>query len=169
MRVGESAYAKLLRLSGNAKDLLLGKRLHLHIIRSGHDPTVLLGNLLVQMYSKCGAMEDALAVFGGMCVRNVFSWTLIMDAYAQQRQFGKAARLFEEMEKSSTTPDAVTFVIMVSACADGAALDEGMRLHSSLIDRGHESEVIIGNALVNLYGGGGTPTLPENVYRGSSA
>eukprot|EP00250_Pteridium_aquilinum_P002816 c13042_g1_i1 orf=3-668(-) len=142
MQVTEAAYAKLLRVSVSAKDLLLGQRLHLHMIASGHDLTVLLCNLLVQMYGKCGSLDDAMAIFSCMCVRNEFSWTLIMEAYVQQGQFQKAAQLFEDMEKSSAIPDMVTFVIMVSACADEAALDEGKRLHSALVERGHDSEVI---------------------------
>lgn len=119
---------------------------------SGHGLTTLLCNLLIQMYGKCGALDDAMAIFDSMCLRNEFSWTLIIEANALQGHFEKAARVFDDMGNTNIVPDKVTFIIMISACADEVALDEGKRLHSGLIEGGHDSEVIVGNTLVNMYG-----------------
>eukprot|EP00249_Psilotum_nudum_P000281 c11205_g1_i1 orf=2-520(-) len=81
--VDMQVYAALLRRCGHAKELSAGKCVHSHIIKSGYDRDRLLGNLLVQMYGNCGRLEDARSVFCRIRQRNVFSWNILLAAYAQ--------------------------------------------------------------------------------------
>ncbi|KAJ7279242.1 hypothetical protein O6H91_Y378200 [Diphasiastrum complanatum] len=48
-------------------------------------------------------------------------------------------------------PDKVVFVVVLKACASLAALEQGKQLYSDIIKRGFQSDVIVGNTLVDMY------------------
>jgi pentatricopeptide repeat protein len=48
-----------------------GRHAHEHIIQSGWDSNVFVGSSLVDMYAKCGNMEDAWTMFTNMPSQNV--------------------------------------------------------------------------------------------------
>ncbi len=62
-----TAYASLQRLEG-------GRLAHEQLIRSGCKSDVFVGTSLVDMYAKCGSIEDAGGVFNKMQSQNVVSW-----------------------------------------------------------------------------------------------
>jgi pentatricopeptide repeat protein len=73
-------------------------------------PDVFVGNSLVEMYAKCGHMEDAWRVFNKMPSRDVITWSTTMilgHVKCEQRQ--KALELFQQMEQEDVHPNCVTF------------------------------------------------------------
>ena len=51
-------------------------------VKHGIDQDALLGNLLLQMYGSCGALEDACWVFNSMQKRDQFSWNFMIRVHA---------------------------------------------------------------------------------------
>ena len=49
----------------------------------GFESDVFVGNGLVDMYAKCGFIEDACQVFDRMCRRNFVSWNAMIFGYMQ--------------------------------------------------------------------------------------
>ncbi|KAI5061250.1 hypothetical protein GOP47_0023755 [Adiantum capillus-veneris] len=56
------------------------------------------------------------------------------------------------MGMADLVPNKITFISILDACANEASLDEGRLLHSCLMEFQYESELVVGNSLVNLYG-----------------
>ncbi|CAK9211129.1 unnamed protein product [Sphagnum troendelagicum] len=52
-----------------------GRCVHQRIIQSGLESNVFLRSALVDMYAKCGRIEDACRVFNKMPFQNVVTWT----------------------------------------------------------------------------------------------
>ncbi|KAH7352768.1 hypothetical protein KP509_19G062800 [Ceratopteris richardii] len=63
--------------------LSMGMAVHHQLIRSNHDADSFLCNLLVQMYGKCGALDEANCVLARIPQRDVFTWTFIISAYSR--------------------------------------------------------------------------------------
>jgi len=59
-----------------------GKCVHQQIIQSCLELDVFVGSSLVDMYAKCGSMEDAWSVFNKMPSQNVVTWTTILGRCA---------------------------------------------------------------------------------------
>ncbi|KAJ7560174.1 hypothetical protein O6H91_04G117100 [Diphasiastrum complanatum] len=146
-----NAYVVLLKQCGRRKALSEGKRVHALIVQSGLDSHMFLGNTLMEMYAKCGSVLDARKVFNTMPEHNVFSWTAIMSAYADHGQGEEAIDLFQQMQQTGIAPDKVAFVVVLKACTRIAALEQGKQLHTDIIKSGFESDLIVGNTLVNMY------------------
>ncbi|KAJ7542125.1 hypothetical protein O6H91_10G090900 [Diphasiastrum complanatum] len=145
------AYLCLLKGCSKRKALAEGKQVHALIAQSVLDSNIFLANTLVHMYSKCGSVLDAHKVFSNMPQRNVYSWTAIISAYADSGQGEEAINLFQQMQRTGLAPDKVVFVVVLKACASLAALEQGKQLHSDIIKRGFQSDVIVGSTLVDMY------------------
>ncbi len=48
-------------------------------------------------------------------------------------------------------PNSVTFVGVLNACASVIALEEGRHVHHQIIQSGSESDVFVGNSLLDMH------------------
>ncbi|KAJ7527173.1 hypothetical protein O6H91_16G040000 [Diphasiastrum complanatum] len=144
-------YVCLLKGCSRRKALAEGKQVHALIVQSVLDSNILLANTLIRMYSKCGSVLHAHKVFSNMPRHDVYSWTAIISAYADSGEVQEAINLFQQMQETGLAPDKVLFVVVLKACASLAILEQGKQLHSEIIKRGFQSDVVVGNTLVNMY------------------
>jgi pentatricopeptide repeat protein len=121
-----------------------GRRVHGQIIQRGCELEVFLANSLVDMYAKCGSMDDALKVFNMMPSRNVVTWTAILGACAMHGHGKEALKHFEWMCEEGVQPNDITFVCLLSACSHAGLVDEGMCCYASMI-----TEYMISGKLVH--------------------
>ncbi|KAH9292829.1 hypothetical protein KI387_042004 [Taxus chinensis] len=114
----------LLPACANLAALEHGREVHEDIIRSGFLSDVFVGNALVDMYAKCGSIEDGRRLFDKMTIRDVVSWSSMIAGYAMHGSAYDALQLFEQMQYSGTKPDHVTFVGVLSACCHGGLVSD---------------------------------------------
>ncbi|XP_019053823.1 PREDICTED: putative pentatricopeptide repeat-containing protein At3g49142 [Nelumbo nucifera] len=117
--------ASVLPACGDLSALGQGRRIHDYVVRKRLTPNLFLENALVDMYAKCGCLQDAREVFDGMQGRDVVSWTSMISAYGMHGQGRDAVALFTKMQHSGLTPDHIAFVSVLSACSHTGLLDEG--------------------------------------------
>jgi pentatricopeptide repeat protein len=128
-----------------------GRRIHTQVVQSGCESDSFVSNSLVDMYSKCGSIEDAQRVFEMMPTHDVVSWNTMILGYVKCGKGPRALELYEQMQSEGVDPNHVTFVRVVNACASIMALNEGRRIHEQIVQNGFESDVIVGNSLVDMY------------------
>ncbi|XP_050224598.1 putative pentatricopeptide repeat-containing protein At3g49142 [Mercurialis annua] len=110
---------------GDLSAVSIGRRIHEYVGRKKLFPNLLLENALIDMYAKCGSLQDARAVFEKMKFRDVVSWTSIISAYGISGQGRDAVAVFEDMQKSGLRPDSIAFVSVLAACSHAGLLKEG--------------------------------------------
>lgn len=107
--------------------LELGRQTHAYIQKIGHKLDSFFCSSLIDMYSKCGSLDDAWLTFGETNKRNNVIWTSMIYACALHGQAKEAIRVFEMMIHEGTTPNEVTFVGVLTACSHSGLLDEGLK------------------------------------------
>ncbi|OVA19051.1 Pentatricopeptide repeat [Macleaya cordata] len=113
-------------------DLNLGKQIHADIVKNGFNSAVPVWNALINMYSKCGCIEDAYTVFTNMGTKDVVSWNTMIGGYGIHGHGRAALELLQEMKKqSSILPNSVTFTSALTACSHAGLVDEGLQLFDS--------------------------------------
>eukprot|EP01018_Ginkgo_biloba_P026026 Gb_12004 [translate_table: standard] len=149
--VNSSTYVSLLQMCIKKKALSEGKMVHTHMSEKGFMRDRFLGNTLVNMYIKCGSLVDARRVFDDMFVKDAFSWTVMIAAYSRHGLAKEALALFHQMQHTSIQPNQFTFASVLPACANLAALEQGIKIHEEIIKSGCESDVFVESALVDMY------------------
>ncbi|KAJ7298413.1 hypothetical protein O6H91_Y582700 [Diphasiastrum complanatum] len=144
-------FVVVLKACASLAALEQGKQLQSEIIKRGFQSDVIVGSTLVNMYAKCGCTEDARELFDNMSERNVVSWNAMIAGYAQNGLGKEALALYEQMKQEGMQPNNVTFVLLLKACASRADLEQGKQLHSEIMKRGFQSDVVVGNTLVDMY------------------
>ncbi|XP_057862811.2 pentatricopeptide repeat-containing protein At2g13600 isoform X2 [Cryptomeria japonica] len=110
-----------------------------------------LKNYIINMYVKCGSLVDARKVFDDMTERDVSSWNTILAAYRRHGYAQEALALFQQMRRTDVQPDQFTFATILPACAKIRALEQGINIHQSAIERGYLSDIVITSALLDMY------------------
>lgn len=98
---------------------------HTYIKKNFIELDNILGTALIDMYGKCGSIENANELFSEMTEKNIFVWTAMIAAHAMEGQTRKAIDLYMEMETKGIKPDDVTFIALLSACNHGGLVTEG--------------------------------------------
>ncbi|KAJ7551279.1 hypothetical protein O6H91_06G008200 [Diphasiastrum complanatum] len=144
-------------------DVAEGALLHAHIAKAGYEEDVFVGTALVNMYGKCGSLEDSRYVFDRMPEKNVVSWNAMLSVYAQSGNDREVLHLFEQMQKDMK-PDKVTFLNVLDAYGNLSALRYGKHIHS-LIEAGKlQTDLTIGNALISMYAKCGSVENARKVF-----
>ena len=104
-----------------------GKKAHGLTIKLGEEETdSCVDNALIDMYSKCGSLEDAHTVFHTMKTsRSVISWTTMIMGFAHNGLPRNAITSFKEMISSGVRPNNITFICVLYACSIGGFIEEG--------------------------------------------
>ncbi|XP_074279596.1 pentatricopeptide repeat-containing protein At2g33760 [Silene latifolia] len=112
--------------------LELGSWVHDYIVERKFDVDVVLNTTLINMYARCGDLKKAREVFDGMKQRNVVSWTAMISGYGIHGYGKEAMELYELMKHYGFSPNVITFVAILSACAHAGMVDEGRRIFSDM-------------------------------------
>ncbi|KAJ8627541.1 hypothetical protein MRB53_020848 [Persea americana] len=149
-------FAVLLSSTAALANLVQGKQLHGFIVKSQFGSDVYVETALIDVYAKCGSVDNARQVFNSMTKQNTVSWSSMVIAYAQNGYGKEAISLFEELLNSGFKPDAITFVGVLMACSHSGLVDEGCR-YFDIMQRVHgiEPDKTHYTSLVDLFGRAG--------------
>ncbi|EFJ15414.1 hypothetical protein SELMODRAFT_100125 [Selaginella moellendorffii] len=103
------------------------------------------------MYGKCSAIDDACFVFESIRKRNVFSWTMMISAFAQNGHFLSARLCFWKMNLEGIKPDRIALIATIDALAEIASAADIVLLRTCVHELGLASDLVLKNALLNLY------------------
>jgi pentatricopeptide repeat protein len=114
----------------------LGRALHAVSVRSCIDANIFVASALVDMYGKCGGVEDAELVFYQMPRRNLVTWNAMIGGYAHIGDAQNALAVFNDMLNSGeTAPNYITLVNVLTACSRGGLTTEGYELFDMMKER----------------------------------
>lgn len=146
-------YTCVLKACGIVRASDVGKEVHAEIEKAcllARD--IVLGNALIDMYAKCGALERAREVFEELPTRNVISWTTLIAGYVEHGHGKRALECFKEMQSCPFPPNAVTFACILKACGSIGFLEQGQAIHAEFVKEPLLGEdVMVGTALVDMY------------------
>ncbi|KAJ1264255.1 hypothetical protein BS78_09G249200 [Paspalum vaginatum] len=162
----EYTFSAVIAACANIKRACLGEQLHAQATLRGLSHARTVTNSLVKLYSRCGRLSAADAIFRESTVKDVVSWSAIISGYAQEGLAEEAFALFSEMRHQSSCPQPNEFTLasLLSVCATSAALDAGRQLHALAVAAGHEHDVMVRSALLDMYGKSGSMSDASVVF-----
>ncbi|KAL8155555.1 pentatricopeptide repeat-containing protein At3g09040, mitochondrial-like [Apium graveolens] len=148
-------------------DLTTGQVLHCIALKIGCESAEFLGCSLVDMYSKCGLVDDALLVFSNLKCDDTVTWSAMIDCLAQNEREYEAAELFSSMKRAGLSPNQYTVASLASVATRLGVL-YCKTIHAYVYKYGFETDNVICNAMITMYLGLGLFKDSYHVFSGMS-
>lgn len=168
-----STLAAVQQRANEIDDILLRRRcldharaIHLHALQTGLEIDRSIGNMLIDVYVKCGNMADARSIFEKMPHRDLLCWNAMITGYTRFGEAEKALVSYIRMQEAGVIPDGRTFFSALKACSVSAAvegneatvkqvkkqcLDRAREIHGQMQKGGCEMSLSLQTLLVDVY------------------
>ncbi|XP_065851841.1 pentatricopeptide repeat-containing protein At3g05340 [Euphorbia lathyris] len=132
--VDPNMVSAVLGVFGVDTSLGLGKQIHSLVIKRSFGSNLFVGNGLINMYSKCGELQESMKIFNRIQKRNSVSWNSVIAAFARHGDGFRALQLYNEMQREGVEPTDVTFLSLLHACSHVGLVDMGMEFFTSMTE-----------------------------------
>ncbi|XP_028771316.1 pentatricopeptide repeat-containing protein At2g22410, mitochondrial-like [Neltuma alba] len=128
-----------------------GESVHCMVRKMGFEAELLVRNGLIHFYADRGCLKLARELFDESSLKDVVTWTSMIDGYAAQNYSEEAMNLFKLMLSSGIEPNEVTFIALLSACSQEGYLSMGKSIHEFLEKKNNNRSLSLDNALLDMY------------------
>nr|GEV80917.1 putative pentatricopeptide repeat-containing protein At1g10330 [Tanacetum cinerariifolium] len=133
------------------------------------DPCLVACNAMLDGFCRNGEMSVGCKLFHQMEVRDVCTWTSVVNGFGKVGCYEDVFCFFRRMVVDKCRPNEATFVSVVSACGNcggvGGLLN-GKEVHGYVIKNEGWISAFVGTALISLYGNMGGLEYAMSVFRG---
>lgn len=147
--------AMVLSACSHLASLDKGEKVHHHIKERGLEINLSLGTALVDMYAKCGQLEQSRGLFNSMTEKDVISWNVMISGYGMHGDAESAIQIFQDMENSDVIPNELTFLALLLACNHSGLVEEGKNLFNKMQDYSMKPNLKHYACMVDLLGRSG--------------
>ncbi|CAA7056601.1 unnamed protein product [Microthlaspi erraticum] len=119
-------------------------------------------NALIMSFVDAGKLDEALSLFteleefGNVVKANVVTWTSVIKGCNVQGRGDDSLECFRRMQFSKVLANSVTICCVLSVCAELPALNLGKEIHGHVIRTSMSDNILVQNALVNMYSKSGS-------------
>ncbi|XP_058088197.1 pentatricopeptide repeat-containing protein At4g08210 [Magnolia sinica] len=144
-------FSSVLKVCVNLLDLRVGIQVHGLIVTCGYQLDSIVGSMLIDLYVKCGDIEQALRLFRMLPEKDVVTWSGLIAGCAQQHCNSLAFSLFREMVCLNLGVDQFVVSSLLKAFSSQAGLEGGKQVHAYCVKSGYESELVTVTSLIDMY------------------
>ncbi|BAF22875.1 Os08g0138600 [Oryza sativa Japonica Group] len=141
-----------------------GQQLHCCVAKTGMYEDQYLSCALIDMYNKCGKLDEARRVFDGVPQKSVVAWNSMLASYSLHGCSEEALDLYHSMCEGGVDIDQFTFSTMLRVFSRLGLLEHAKQAHAGLIQTGLPLDIVGNTALVDLYCKWGLMEDARNVF-----
>ncbi|CAH9077417.1 unnamed protein product [Cuscuta europaea] len=149
--VGPRMLTPMIRAAAGLELISPGQQLHGCALKCGLRDDVYISCSLMDMYNKCGSIEDTQFIFDVMPVKTVVAWNTIISGYALHGYSEEALSLYYEMQEAGVQMNNITFSIIVRVCTRLASIEHAKQAHAGLVRHGFVLDIVANTTLVDFY------------------
>ncbi|XP_031479655.1 pentatricopeptide repeat-containing protein At3g26782, mitochondrial-like [Nymphaea colorata] len=162
--------ASLLTACRSLDHLPQGASVHCLSIKVGFGGDIYIKVTLVDMYSKCGNLEDAVNVFNRIDEKDVVSWNALIAGFSRNGEVKQALAMFEAMKSVKTVfPNRITLLIVIPCCGNLGSCETAKCVHGYVVKQNFSNgtyldDVALATALVDMHSKCGNLELAHAVF-----
>nr|UPT49660.1 pentatricopeptide repeat protein AaPPR1085 [Agave angustifolia] len=131
--------------------ILTGREVHCLITKCGFSSNPFISSSLIDMYSKCGLVEEARTLFDEIASKDLVLWNVMISCCSMNGLGKEALGVFKSMRVSGFIGDGFTFSSLLSSCSLLGCSSLGEQTHGLVMRLGLDLDVVLGTALVDMY------------------
>ncbi|KAJ4973419.1 hypothetical protein NE237_006593 [Protea cynaroides] len=137
-------FSSVLKACGGLNYLELGRIIHGVVLKSVFQRDLVINSALIDMYMKCGHIEESYRLFESMPERNAVVYNSMICGYGHNGNSVKAMSLFVNMSRKRIDPNHATFVALMNSCSG-----QERSIFPHVIKRGFGWDLTVQNALLD--------------------
>ncbi|MCL7044143.1 hypothetical protein MKW94_030312 [Papaver nudicaule] len=131
---------KLLNSKLETKNIKHVTQIHSQIITNNLTHLSFLFNHLINLYSKCGQLDQTLLLFSNTDHsknKNVITWTSLITQFSRtHNKSTEALNLFNQMRQTGAVPNEFTYSALLPACCTAENMSVGKQIHCLVLKHG---------------------------------
>ncbi|ONK57224.1 uncharacterized protein A4U43_C10F17880 [Asparagus officinalis] len=129
-----------------------GIGIHNYAKTVGLDSDVFVATALIDMYMKCGVLNDSRVVFDAMEKRDVVAWNAMISGFSLHGLYDDTIIFLLEMQRSGICPNSSTIVGLLPVVGQVKGSKQGKSIHGFCLRRGFDRvDVSVDTALLDMY------------------
>ncbi|XP_022960464.1 pentatricopeptide repeat-containing protein At2g22410, mitochondrial-like [Cucurbita moschata] len=145
------SFVSALKVCGQFAGKAVRMAVHSVVWKLGFGSELLVQNGLIQYYVEIGCIGFARQVFDESSVKDVVTWTTMINGYTTNNCLDEAIMLFDLMSSSNVEPNEVTMIALLSACSQKGDYVMGRSLHELIKRKNISSSVNLVNTMLDMY------------------
>lgn len=134
----------------------LGRWVHDYVEKNGIRIDAFVGTALIDMYSKCGSVRAARAVFDAIGSKTIICYNVMIMGFAIHGMGEEAIEVFKEAGQMGMGVNDTTMIAILSACSNSGLVDEGCRCFNLMKeDYGIEAKMEHYRCMIDILGRAG--------------
>src|SRR3990167_3008627 len=149
----EATFTIILGVASATENLAFGKQIHQHIMDHIGDPPVILLNMLLDIYRKCGQLDIAQILFDQIRQSkkaDEYTWNIMLSVFTLHSQYAEVIDCFNSMIQEGVNPTEATFTIILRVVTILGDIAFGMKIHTMIINQKICSTAVF-NQLMSMY------------------
>ncbi|VFQ97341.1 unnamed protein product [Cuscuta campestris] len=146
-----TTFSVALKIISALDDLGLGLQVHGLVTKMSFNMDVTVGTAIVDMYSKCKRLDEAMCFFTEMSEKNSVSWSALIAGHVQNNQLVEGLELFKKMQNQELSVCQSTYASLFRSCAGLSYLSFGCQLHGHTLKTNFASDFIVGTSILDMY------------------
>ncbi|ONK73865.1 uncharacterized protein A4U43_C03F370 [Asparagus officinalis] len=130
----------------------MGRAIHGWVLKCNVKNDIFVGTGVVDLYAKCGHMDDAVREFSRMPARNVVSWTAMISGFVHNEDAYSSVKIFKEMIQNGVEVNKYTLTSVLLAFSKSFMVKETMQIHCWTWKNGlFFMDFVVKEAFINTY------------------
>ncbi|RZC77054.1 hypothetical protein C5167_001185 [Papaver somniferum] len=125
VKPNEITLVSVISACANLGALEFGRKIHSFMENNHYNFDLFVASSLVDMYCKCGVVQDALILYKKMQLKNVVTCSSMIVGLALNGRPMEAIGIFEEMRFHCMIPNDITFIGVLCACCHAGLVEKG--------------------------------------------
>lgn len=150
----------------DAKAIDAGRQIHSLVIKMGYNSFTFVGNAMLDFYSKFELVEESWRTFEEMDKHDIVSWNSLLSGHVALGRYSEAIEILKDMLFKGYNPNLYTYSSILSICGNVPAIEWGKQTHCCIIKPRYDSNVVVGSALIDMYGKCGRLVDARRIFDG---
>ncbi|KAK7290895.1 hypothetical protein RIF29_05664 [Crotalaria pallida] len=150
-RPTDFTFAAVLCAGIQLDDIEFGQQVHSFVVKTNFVWNVFVANALLDFYSKHDCVAEVRKLFCEMPELDCISYNVLITCYAWNGRLEESLDLFRELQLTRFDRRKFPFATLLSIAANALNLEMGRQIHSQAIVTAADSEILVGNSLVDMY------------------
>ncbi|XVF72263.1 hypothetical protein PTKIN_Ptkin12aG0106300 [Pterospermum kingtungense] len=165
IRPDSSTFTLAIKACVSLMDLEMGEEIWHKAVDLGYQNDVFVASSVLNLYVKCGKMDEAMVVFNKMPRKDLVCWTTLVTGFAQSGRPGEAIDLYRRMQTDGMEGDSVVMLGLIQACVNLGDSKLGLTIHGYMIRNGLSMDIVVHTSLLNMYAKNGYLEYALHVFK----